>query len=66
MDACPADERQRAENIVSDALRQRDEAELWMISLQRFHGGWDVFVDGPEPAVAAELRAALAKAGFAR
>ena len=66
MDTCPAGERHRAEKIVSDALGKRDETEIWMVSLQRFHGGWDVFVDGPEPAVAAELRETLAKAGFAR
>lgn len=66
MDTCPAEERQRAEAIVRDALKDRDETEIWMISLQRFHGGWDVFVDGPEPAVAAELRESLAGAGFTR
>jgi hypothetical protein len=66
MDRCPPAERQRAEDIVKDTLCGRDCGEMWMVSLQRFHGGWDVFIEGPDPMVAALLAETLKKAGFTR
>ena len=66
MDRCSSEERQRAEAIVTDALAGRDSSEMWMIALQRFHGGWDVFVEGPDPTTATFLTEAFRKAGFIR
>lgn len=66
MDRCRPVERQRAEDIVKDTLTGRDGSEMWMVSLQRFHDGWDVFIEGPDPMVAAQLAETLRKAGFAR
>jgi hypothetical protein len=66
MDRCSFEERQRAEAIVTDALAGRDSSEMWMIALQRFHGGWDVFIEGPDPITATHMREAFHKAGFIR
>ncbi len=66
MDHCPFEERQRAEAVVTSALAGRDASEMWMVALQRFHGGWDVFIEGPDPTVAAQMREAFRKAGFSR
>jgi hypothetical protein len=66
MDGCSLSEKQRAEDIVQETLAGRDRGETWMVSLQRFHGGWDAFVEGPDPTVAAQMTEALRKAGFAR
>ncbi len=59
-------DRGRAEDIVQDTLAGRDSSEMWMVSLQRFHGGWDAFIEGPDPTLAARMTQALRKAGFAR
>ena len=66
MDPCPFEERQRAEAVVTSALAGRDPNEMWMIALQRFHGGWDVFIEGPDPTAATRMREAFRKAGFFR
>jgi hypothetical protein len=66
MDRCPSEERQRAEAIVTSALAGRDSNETWMIALQRFHGGWDVFIEGPDPTTATRMKEAFHKAGFVR
>jgi hypothetical protein len=66
MDRCSPDERERAEAIVTSALAGRDSGEMWMIALQRFHGGWDVFIEGPDPTAATRMTEAFRKAGFAR
>jgi hypothetical protein len=66
MDRCSSDERQRAEAVVRSALAGRDGSEMWMIALQRFHGGWDVFIEGPDPTAAAQMKEAFRKAGFIR
>ena len=66
MDRCSPEERQRAEAIVTSALAGRDSSEMWMIALQRFHGGWDVFIEGPDPMTAGHMREEFRKAGFAR
>jgi hypothetical protein len=66
MDRCSSPERERAQAVVDAALAGRPRDETWMVSLQRFHGGWDAFVEGPDPAVAARIEAELRKAGFAR
>ena len=66
MDRCPPGERQRAEAIVTSALTGRDASEMWMIALQRFHGGWDVFIEGPDPTTAARMKQAFHEAGFIR
>ena len=66
MDRCSPDERQRAEVIVTSALAGRDSSETWMIALQRFHGGWDVFIEGPDPTTASRMREAFQHAGFIR
>jgi len=66
MDRCSSEERQRAEAIVTSALAGRDSSEMWMIALQRFHGGWDVFIEGPDPIAATRMREAFRKAGFTR
>ena len=66
MDRCSSGERQRAEAIVSDALAGRDSSEMWMIALQRFHGGWDVFIEGPDPTTASRMSKAFQQAGFIR
>ena len=66
MDRCSSEERQRAEAVVTSALAGRDSNEMWMIALQRFHGGWDVFIEGPDPTAAAHMREAFRKAGFTR
>jgi hypothetical protein len=66
MDRCPTEERQRAEAVVTSALAGRDSSETWMIALQRFHGGWDVFIEGPDPTAATHMSEAFRKAGFTR
>jgi hypothetical protein len=66
MDRCSAEERQRAEAVVTIGLADRDAREMWMIALQRFHGGWDVFIEGPDPTAVAQLQEAFRKAGFIR
>jgi hypothetical protein len=66
MDLCPQADKQRAEGIVQETLAGRDRGETWMVSLQKFHGGWDAFVEGPDPTVAAQMTEALRKAGFSR
>ena len=66
MDRCSSGERQRAEAIVTDALAGRDSSEMWMIALQRFHGGWDVFIEGPDPTAVSQLSEAFRKAGVIR
>lgn len=66
MDRCSPLEKERAEGIVQETLAGRDGGEMWMVSLQRFHGGWDAFVEGPDPTVAARMMEQLRKAGFAR
>jgi hypothetical protein len=66
MDRCSTEERQRAESVVTSALAGRDSSETWMIALQRFHGGWDVFIEGPDPTTAAHMRESFRKAGFSR
>jgi hypothetical protein len=66
MDRCPSGERQRAEAIVTDALAGRDSSEMWMIALQRFHGGWDVFIEGPDPTTASRMKEAFRQSGFIR
>jgi hypothetical protein len=66
MDRCGAGERQQAETIVASALAGRDSSETWMVALQRFHGGWDVFVEGPDPATVAQMKEAFRKSGFIR
>ena len=66
MDRCSSEERQRAEAIVTGALAGRDSSEMWMIALQRFHGGWDVFIEGPDPITATGMREAFQKSGFIR
>ena len=66
MDRCSTPERERAEAVVTAALSGRPHDERWMVSLQRFHGGWDAFVEGPDPTVAAQMIEAFRKAGFTR
>jgi hypothetical protein len=66
MDRCASEERQRAEAVPTSVLAGRDSSEVWMISLQRFHGGWDVFIEGPDPTAATRMREAFRKAGFFR
>jgi hypothetical protein len=66
MDRCSTAERERAQAVVNAVLAGRPRNETWMVSLQRFHGGWDAFVEGPDPAAAARVEEALRKAGFAR
>jgi hypothetical protein len=66
MDRCSAEERQRAEGIVANVLANRDEGEMWMVALQRFHGGWDVFIEGPDPKAVSQLSEAFRKSGFIR
>jgi hypothetical protein len=66
MDKCPADQRERAETIIREKLRDRGTGEAWYVSLHRFHGGWDVFVEGPDAGLRDALAAALAAAGFCR
>jgi hypothetical protein len=66
MDRCSPEERQRAEAVVTKALAGRNSSEMWMISLQRFHDGWDVFIEGPDPTAATHMTEAFRKAGFKR
>lgn len=66
MDHCSSADRQRAETIVASALEGRDSSETWMVALQRFHGGWDLFIEGPDPTTAAQMREAFRKSGFIR
>ena len=66
MDRCPPGERERAEGIVTSVLANRDEGEMWMIALQRFHDGWDVFIEGPDPSAVSQLQEAFRKSGFMR
>jgi hypothetical protein len=66
MDRCSSEERQRAAAVVTSVLAGRDSSEMWMIALQRFHGGWDVFIEGPDPIAATHMREAFRKAGFDR
>ena len=66
MDRCSNPERERAEAIVTHVLADRDPGETWMVSLQKFPGGWDAFIEGPDPTVAARIVEELRKAGFAR
>ena len=66
MDRCSSEERQRAEGIVTSVLASRDAGEMWMIALQRFHGGWDVFIEGPDPTTVSQMQDAFRKAGFIR
>ena len=51
---------------MTSALAGRDSSEMWMIALQRFHGGWDVFIEGPDPTAVTHMKEAFRKAGFAR
>ena len=51
---------------MTGALAGRDSSEMWMIALQRFHGGWDVFIEGPDPITATGMREAFQKSGFIR
>ncbi len=51
---------------MTDTLAGRDSSEMWMIALQRFHGGWDVFIEGPDPITASRMREAFQQAGFIR
>ena len=66
MDQCPTDRRARAEAIVRDALRGRDPGESWFVTLHRFPGGWDVFVEGPDRDLREVIAASLRTAGFGR
>ena len=66
MDRCSTPERERAEAVVTAVLAGRSPSETWMVSLQRFHGGWDAFIEGPDPAVAGRIAEELRKAGFTR
>ena len=66
MDRCSDEERQRAEAVVTSVLAGRDSSEMWMIALQRFHGGWDVFIEGPDPTAATRMREEFRNAGFVR
>ena len=66
MDRCSSEERQRAEAIVTTALAGRDGSAMWMIALQRFHGGWDVFIEGPDPTIVSQMKEAFRKTGFIR
>ena len=66
MDRCSSEERQRAEAVVASVLAGRDSSEMWMIALQRFHGGWDVFIEGPDPTAAMRMKEAFRQAGFTR
>ena len=51
---------------MASALAGRDSSEMWMIAPQRFHGGWDVFIEGPDPTAATRMKEAFRKAGFTR
>lgn len=55
-----------AEALVRDALQGRDPGESWFISLHRFHDGWDVFVEVPDPELREFLSSPLRRAGFDR
>jgi hypothetical protein len=66
MDHCSSADREKAETIVANALTGRDSSEMWMIALQRFHGGWDLFIEGPDPTTVAHMREAFRKSGFIR
>lgn len=51
---------------MTGSLAGRDSSEMWMIALQRFHGGWDVFIEGPDPTTATLMKDEFRKAGFFR
>jgi hypothetical protein len=65
IDADSAHDRERVESIVREALHRRPQSEPWAVILHQLRPGWSVFIDGPDQALCAEIKARLAAAGYA-
>lgn len=65
IDAGDQGDRERVESIVRAAIRHRPRSEPWAVILHQLRPGWSVFIDGPDQALCAEIKARLADAGYA-
>lgn len=65
IDAGTERDREQVEAIVRAALDQRPQSEPWAVILHELRPGWSVFIDGPDEALCAEIKARLAAAGYA-
>lgn len=65
IDAGDALDRERVEAIVRAAIIGRPQSEPWAVILHELRPGWSVFIDGPDEALCAEIKARLAAAGYA-
>jgi hypothetical protein len=57
--------RERVGSIVREVLHERPQSEPWAVILHELRPGWSVFIDGPDQALCAEIKARLAAAGYA-
>jgi hypothetical protein len=57
--------RERVGSIVREVLHERPQSEPWVVILHELRPGWSVFIDGPDQALCAEIKARLAAAGYA-
>ena len=60
-----AEDRERVEAIVREALAHRSDSEPWAVILHETRPGWSVFIDGPDEPLCAEIKSRLAAAGYA-
>lgn len=65
IDTGSAADRERVEAIVREALAHRPQSEPWAVILHEVRPGWSVFIDGPDEALCADIKARLAAAGYA-
>jgi hypothetical protein len=65
IDAGNERDREQVESIVRAAINHRPQSEPWAVILHELRPGWSVFIDGPDQALCAEIKARLAAAGYA-